>query len=133
MADIFQIQRSIFIHLLFTYNKTISKGVVLLYVEYKFGFRPEGTVAAALVGCVTGIICGAFSGCYETGLSMNGYLPEKGVNQVPGVVNWIYFVRYVVPIIEYVALIILLKFMDLEKKLPKMQAEIQERHRRGQV
>ena len=64
---------------------------------------------------------------------MNGYLPEKGVNQVPGVVNWIYFVRYVVPIIEYVALIILLKFMDLEKKLPKMQAEIQERHRRGQV
>ena len=85
-------------------------------VEYKFGFRPEGTVAAALVGCVTGIICGAFSGCYETGLSMNGYLPEKGVNQVPGVVNWIYFVRYVVPIIEYVVLIILLKFMDLEKK-----------------
>lgn len=102
-------------------------------VEYKFGFRPEGTVAAALVGCVTGIICGAFSGCYETGLSMNGYLPEKGVNQVPGVVNWIYFVRYVVLIIEYVVLIILLKFMDLEKKLPKMQAEIQERHRRGQV
>ena len=52
---------------------------------------------------------------------------------MPGVVNWIYFVRYVVSIIEYVVLIILLKFMDLEKKLPKMQAEIQERHRRGQV
>ena len=95
--------------------------------------RKSFAFSAALVGCVTGIICGAFSGCYETGLSMNGYLPEKGVSQVPGVVNWIYFVRYVVPIIEYVVLIILLKFMDLEKKLPKMQAEIQERHRRGQV
>ena len=102
-------------------------------VEYKYGFRPEGTVAAAVIACITGIVCGAFAGCYETGLSLNGYVAANGTNQPSGVVNWIYFVRYVVPILEYAALIVLLKFMDLEKKLPAMQAEIKARHQKGQL
>lgn len=96
-------------------------------VEYKFGFRPEGTVALALTGCLMTIVTGAFAGSYETGLSANGYLPENGTNQLPGVYGWIYFVRYVVPLVQYVLFFIILKYMDLEKKLPKMQAEIRAR------
>ncbi len=107
-------------------------------VEYKHNFRPEGTVAAAVIGCVTAIVTGLFAGVYETGLSSAGYLPELGVNQPEAVVNWLYFVRYGAQIINNAAIIIIMHFMDLEKHLPGMQKEIQERRKaeaeaRGEV
>lgn len=98
-------------------------------VEYKHNFRPEGTVAAAVIGCVTAIVTGLFAGVYETGLSSAGYLPELGINQPEAVVNWLYFVRYGAQIINNVAIIIIMYFMDLEKHLPGMQKAIQERRK----
>lgn len=98
-------------------------------VEYKHNFRPEGTVAAAIIGCVTGVVTGAFAGVYETGLSAAGYLPELGVNQPEAVKGWLYFVRYGVQIISNSLYIVILYFMDLEKHLPGMQKEIQERRK----
>ncbi len=97
-------------------------------VEYKFGFRPEGTIAVAIVACITGIITGAFAGVYETGLSAAGHDPALGTAQPQGVLNWLYFVRYIVPILEHVLMILVLYFMNLESKLPKMQEEIKARH-----
>ncbi len=107
-------------------------------VEYKYDFRPEGTIAAGIIGCVTGIITGAFAGVYETGLSSAGYLPALGVNQPESVVNWLFFVRYGSQIINHAAIIILLYFMDIEKYLPEMQKTILARRKaaaeaRGEV
>lgn len=93
-------------------------------VEYKFNFRPEGTVAVAVTGALSTIITGAFSGVYETGLSYFGYQAAAGVNQTAGVINWLYFIRYVVPIIQCVLTIVILYFMNIEEKLPQMQKEI---------
>ena len=96
-------------------------------VEYKFHFRPEGTVALAVTTAIATIISGAFAGAYETGLSFFGYQAHLGVNQSQGVINWLYFVRYIVPIAHYVTVFVILYFMDLEEKLPQMQKEIRAR------
>ncbi|HQB33057.1 MAG TPA: MFS transporter, partial [Erysipelotrichaceae bacterium] len=92
-------------------------------IEYKFHFRPEGTVALAVTTAIATVISGAFAGVYETGLSFFGYQAHLGVNQPQGVINWLYFVRYIVPIIHYIIVFVILYFMDLEEKLPQMQKE----------
>ena len=98
-------------------------------VEYKFNFRPEGTLALAVTTALSTIISGAFAGVYETGLSFFGYQADLGMNQPAGVINWLYFIRYTLPIIQYGLIFIVLYFMDLEEKLPKMQEEIHARAR----
>ena len=97
-------------------------------IEYKYDFRPEGTIAAAIILCVSGFLSGAFNGVYETGLSSAGYDSLLGTAQPQAVYNWLYFVRYAVPLIQHALMILLLIFMDLEKKLPDWQKEIKKRH-----
>ena len=120
----------------FIYNLGTLAGVYilnsLLYsandeVEYKFHFRPEGTIALAITVAISTILSGAFAGVYETGLSYFGYQPLAGTSQPAGVINWLYFVRYIVPIIQNVMIIVILYFMNLEEKLPAMQKEILQR------
>ena len=96
-------------------------------IEYKYDFRPEGTLALAVTTAISTIVSGAFAGVYETGLSMNGYQASLGMNQPQGVINWLYFIRYIVPIVQCVITIVVLYFMNLEEKLPEMQAEIHAR------
>lgn len=98
-------------------------------VEYKHGFRPEGIVSVAVIMCVLNLITGLFAGVYETGLNLSGYQPALGAQQPQSVANWLYFIRYIVPIIEYGLMILILWFMDLEKNLPMMQQTIRQRHK----
>lgn len=107
-------------------------------VEYKYNFRPEGLMSGALIYAVVNILTGAFSGLYETGLVSNGYDPALDANQPAGVFSWLYFIRYGVPIIQYGILAVVLIFMTLEKRLPKMNEEIRLRRKaeaeaRGEV
>lgn len=98
-------------------------------VEYKHGFRPEGTVSMAVIMCIVNLVTGIFAGVYETGLEMNGYDPLLDTLQPGGVINWLYFIKYAVPAIEYVIIILILFFMNLEKQLPDMQKEIRARYK----
>ncbi len=102
-------------------------------VEYKHGFRPEGTIALAVMTCLMTLVTGFFSGVYETGLSSFGYDVALGVNQPQGVINWLYFIRYGIQIIQYVLIIVIMFFMDLEKKLPMMQETIRSRRNKQEV
>lgn len=97
-------------------------------VEYKYGFRPEGTIALALMMCLMTLVTGFFSGVYETGLSSFGYDVALGTNQPQGVINWLYFIRYGIQIIQYGLIIVIMFCIDLEKKLPQMQEAIRSRH-----
>ncbi|MBR3304323.1 MAG: MFS transporter [Christensenellaceae bacterium] len=96
-------------------------------VEYRYNFRPEGTVALAVTVALSTVISGAFAGVYETGLSYFGYMPLAGTDQPAGVINWLYFIRYIVPIVQCIFTFVILFFLDIEKKLPQMQQEILER------
>jgi GPH family glycoside/pentoside/hexuronide:cation symporter len=107
-------------------------------VEYKHGYRIEGTIGLAIATSASSLLSGVFSGVYEHGLSSNGYDAALDTAQPAGVINWLMFIKYGVPIIQYVLIIGILIFMDLEKKLPKMQEEIQLRRKaaceaRGEV
>lgn len=107
-------------------------------VEYKHGFRPEGMVSVAVIWCVLNLFTGMFAGVYETGLNMSGYQSALGAAQPESVANWLYFIRYVIPIAEYALIIVILYFMNLEEKLPGMQRAIRQRHKeaaeaRGEV
>ena len=107
-------------------------------VEYNKDFRPEGTVSMAIIMCVVNLVTGVFAGVYETGLNMNGYDPLADMAQPAGVVNWLYFIKYAVPAIEYALIILILFFMNLEGKLPDMQKAIRARYKaaaeaRGEV
>ena len=73
------------------------------------------------------------SGVYETGLSGFGYDVALGANQPQGVVNWLYFIRYGIQIIQYGLIIVIMFFMDLEKKLPMMQETIRNRRNKQEV
>lgn len=98
-------------------------------VEYQFDFRPEGTVAVAIVNILMTVFSGTFAGVYETGLSMAGYNADLGTAQSGNVITWIYIIKYIAPIITCALYFVILYFLDLEKHLPKMQEEIQMRHR----
>ena len=98
-------------------------------VEYNKGFRPEGTVSMAIIMCIVNLVTGVFAGVYETGLNMNGYDPLADMAQPAGVVNWLYFIKYAVPAIEYALIILILFFMNLEGKLPDMQKTIRARYK----
>lgn len=107
-------------------------------VEYKHNYRVEGTIGLAIATSASSLLAGVFSGVYETGLSNNGYDATLGTAQPDGVISWLNFIKYGVPIIQYSLMIIILLFMNLESKLPKMQLEIQERRKaealaRGEV
>ena len=107
-------------------------------MRYKHGFRPEGIVSVAVILCVLNLFTGMFAGVYETGLNLSGYQPALGAEQPEGVANWLYLIRYTVPIIEYALMIVILYFMNLEEKLPDMQRAIRQRHKeaaeaRGEV
>ena len=102
-------------------------------VEYKHGFRPEGTLALALMMCLMTVVTGFFSGVYETGLSGFGYDVTLGMNQPQGVVNWLYFIRYGIQIIQYALIVVIMYFMDLEKKLPQMQERIRSRRQQQEA
>ena len=70
---------------------------------------------------------------YETGLSSFGYDVALGTNQPQGVINWLYFIRYGIQIIQYVLIIVIMFFMDLEKKLPMMQETIRQRQKNAEI
>jgi GPH family glycoside/pentoside/hexuronide:cation symporter len=99
------------------------------HIEYRGGFRLEGTLASSVIGLFIGLIPSLFAGVYETGLSSYGYDITLGINNPEAVKDWILFVQLYLQIFVYAAIAILLFFFDLEKKLPGIQAKIKERER----
>ena len=97
-------------------------------VEYKAGYRIEGTLAASIVGGISAALLSPFSAIYETGLSYFGF-DAFATAQNAAVNNWIIFAYYGGYAIQAISLILVLIFFDAEKKLPKIQTELKERRK----
>lgn len=97
-------------------------------VEYKHGYRIEGTLGAALVGAAVAIITSPVSALYETVLFNLGYDATLQV-QNAAVNNWILFTYYGGYAIQAIGIIFVMIFFDAEKKMPKVHAELNRRHR----
>lgn len=96
------------------------------HVEYKHGYRPEGTLAVGILTTVITAVMTPLNAVYETGLTLNGYVPGAA-QQTAGVNNWILFAYYGAYAILAVIIFVVCIFFDVEKKMPEIHAELRRR------
>ncbi len=99
-------------------------------IEYKHGYRPEGTLAVGIIMTIVTAILTPLNAIYETGLTLNGY--AAGAAQQPqGVNNWILFAYYGAYAILAIIIFVVCIFFDMEKKLPVVHAALRERAKKA--
>lgn len=101
-------------------------------VEHRSGFRPEGILGVAIIGIVQSIIYLPFTGSYETILIATGFDATLAA-QPQGVMNWISIAFYGLDLVFAAAWIVILPFMDLEKRMPQINADLLERKKQAVV
>ena len=99
-------------------------------IEYKHGYRPEGTLATGIIFTLITAVMTPLNAVYETGLSLNGYV--AGAAQQPQAVNnWILFAYYGAYAVLAVIILIVCIFFDVEKRMPEIHAALRARARKA--
>ncbi len=99
-------------------------------IEYKHGYRPEGTLAAGIIATIYTTLMTPLNAIYETGLSLNGY-GAGAMEQNQAVQNWILFAYYGAYAIFAIIVFVVCIFFDAEKKMPEVHKELQNRARKA--
>ena len=99
-------------------------------IEYKYGYRPEGTLANSVIYTIITAIMTPLNAVYETGLSLNGYVAGAAA-QNAAVNRWILFAYYGAYAILAVIIFVVCIFFDMEKRLPQIHAELRERAKKA--
>ncbi|MBD5093788.1 MAG: hypothetical protein HDT26_05800 [Subdoligranulum sp.] len=107
-------------------------------IEYKFGYRAEGTLALGVITTLYTALLSPLNAVYETGLTYFGYkAPEvvDGVTQIfeqnQAVNNWILFAYYGAYAIFAIIIFVVCIFFDLEKKMPEIHTELRARAKKA--
>jgi len=103
--------------------------ITLLYyaydsIEAKTGYRLEGLMGAGIVYATQNLIYAPFAGGYESGLLKLGFVDAEGVKPTNEIINFIVFSFYALDIILAIVAIVLLPFVDVEKKMSTINDEI---------
>ena len=98
-------------------------------VEHKSGFRLEGLMGVAVITAVQSLIWAPFAGGYESAILKMGFVDVVGVTPSAEVISFMATAFYLFDIILAALYVILLPFMDIEKKLPSINAELLERRK----
>ena len=98
-------------------------------VEHKSGFRLEGLMGVAVITAVQSLIWAPFAGGYESAILKMGFVDVVGVTPSAEVIGFMATAFYLFDIILAALYVILLPFMDIEKKLPSINAELLERRK----
>ena len=93
-------------------------------VEYKSHVRLEGLLGGAIIGAVQSLIYAPFAGGFESGILRLGFVDVEGVVPNAAVTGFMTMSFYLFDIIAAVVVLILLPFVDVEKKLPAINAEL---------
>ncbi len=96
-------------------------------IEYKSGFRLEGLLGVGIVGAIMYLIYAPFAGGYESAILQMGFIDAEGFMASEAVKSFMTLSFYLFDIILSIAFIILLPFVDVEKKMPEIQAELMRR------
>lgn len=99
-------------------------------IEYKYGYRPEGTLASSVIYTIITAVMTPLNAVYETGLTLNGYV-AGAAQQTQGVNHWILFAYYGAYAILAIIIFIVCIFFDMEKRLPAIHAELRERAKKA--
>lgn len=103
--------------------------ITLLYfafdsIEYKSHVRLEGLMGTGIVTAVMTLIYAPFAGGYESAILRLGFVDVAGVVPSDEVKAFMTLSFYLFDIILAAAFIILLPFVDVEKKMPEITAEL---------
>jgi GPH family glycoside/pentoside/hexuronide:cation symporter len=100
-------------------------------VEHKSGFRLEGLIGVSIIAAIQAAIYAPFAGGYEASILKRGFVDVMGVTPNSAVLNFMLMAFYLFDIILAVAYLVLLPFMDVEKHLPQINAELKERRKKA--
>ncbi len=98
-------------------------------VEFKSGLRLEGMLGVAAVGVITAIITAPFAGGYESGILQLGFVDADGLLPSQEVQSFMVFAFYGFDLISAAIYLILLPFVDVEKKMPEINSELLRRQK----
>lgn len=93
-------------------------------IEYKSHVRLEGLLGTGIVGAVMSLIYAPFAGGYESAILRLGFVDIAGLIPSDEVKAFMTLAFYLFDIILAAAFIILLPFVDVEKKMPDITAEL---------
>lgn len=93
-------------------------------IEYKSHVRLEGLMGTGIVTAVMTLIYAPFAGGYESAILKLGFVDVPGIVPSDDVRVFMTLAFYLFDIILAASFIILLPFVDVEKKMPKITAEL---------
>ncbi len=93
-------------------------------VEFKSGYRLEGLLATGIVTAIMSLIYAPFAGGFESSILQMGFVDAEGVAASDEVKSFMTMSFYLFDIILAAAYVILLPFVDVEKKMPEIKAEL---------
>ena len=107
-------------------------------IEYKSHMRLEGMMGVAVITAVQALIYAPFAGGFESGILRLGFVDVEGVIPSLEVTRFMTMSFYLFDAILAAVVVILLPFVDVEKHLPEMNAELLNRKKeaveaRGEV
>ncbi len=93
-------------------------------VEYKSHMRLEGMMGVAVITALQALIYAPFAGGFESTILRLGFVDVEGVVPSVEVTNFMTLSFYMFDAILAAVVVILLPFVDVEKKLPEINAEL---------
>ncbi len=93
-------------------------------IEFKSHIRLEGLLGVAIITAVQALIYAPFAGGFESTILKMGFVDVEGVVPSVEVTRFMTLAFYLFDIILAVTVIVLLPFVDVEKHLPTINAEL---------
>ena len=93
-------------------------------IEYKSHIRLEGLLGVAIISAVQALIYAPFAGGFESSILSMGFVDVEGVIPSVEVTRFMTLAFYLFDIILAAVVVILLPFVDVEKHLPVINAEL---------
>lgn len=100
-------------------------------IEYKSHLRLEGMMGIAVITAIQWLIYAPFAGGFESGILKLGFVDAVGVVPSTEVTQFMTMSFYLFDIIMAAAVVILLPFLDVEKHLPEINAELLDRKKQA--
>ena len=93
-------------------------------VEYRSHMRLEGMMGVAVITALQALIYAPFAGGFESGILRLGFVDVEGVIPSAEVLRFMTMSFYLFDAILAAAVVVLLPFVNVEKKLPEINSEL---------
>ena len=100
-------------------------------VEYRSHMRLEGMMGVAIITAIQWLIYAPFAGGFEAGILKLGFVDAQGITPGADVIRFMNASFYLLDAVLAAVIVILLPFVDVEKHLPEINAELLERKKQA--